>query len=54
MALKALNRAIEKYMSSYNKKRLHSAIGYKTPNEIYYQAENNLDSKGVKLLPLVS
>ena len=52
--IKALNRAIEKYMNSYNKKRLHSAIGYKTPNEVYYQAVNNLDSKGEKLLPQVS
>ena len=51
---KSLNRAIEKYMNSYNQKRLHSTIGYKTPNEIYYQATNNLDKKGVKLLPLVS
>jgi len=52
--IKSLNRAIERYMYSYNKKRLHSAIGYKTPNEIYYQASNNLDPEGVKLLPLVS
>jgi len=52
--IKSLNRAIEKYMNSYNQKRLHSTIGYKTPNEIYYQATNNLDKKGVKLLPLVS
>ena len=52
--IKSLNRAIEKYMNTYNKRRLHSAIGYKTPNEVYYQAENNLDSKGVKLLPQVS
>ena len=52
--IKALNRAIEKYMNLYNSKRLHSALGYKTPNEIYYQAVNNSDSKGVKLLPLVS
>ena len=41
-------------MNKYNKKRLHSAIGYKTPNEVYYQAANNLDSEGVKLLPSVS
>ena len=41
-------------MNMYNSKRLHSAIGYKTPNEVYYQAINNLDSKGAKLLPLVS
>ena len=52
--IKALNRAIEKYMNDYNKKRLHSAIGYKTPNEVYYQAINNSDSKGEKLLPQVS
>ncbi len=32
-------------MSDYNRKRLHSAIGYKTPNEVYYQAINNLDVK---------
>ena len=52
--IKALNRAIEKYMNLYNSKRLHSALGYKTPNEIYYKAVNNSGSKGVKLLPLVS
>lgn len=52
--IKSLNRAIEKYMNIYNSKRLHSAIGYKTPNEIYYEAANNLDPEGVKLLPLVS
>jgi putative transposase len=52
--IKELQKAIAKYMDSYNKKRLHSAIGYKTPNEVYYQADNNLVSKGVKLLPLVS
>jgi putative transposase len=52
--IKELQKAIANYMDSYNKKRLHSAIGYKTPNEVYYQAMNNLDAKGVKLLPLVS
>ncbi len=48
------NIAIEKYMNSYNQRRLHSTIRYKTPNEVYYQADNNLDAKGVKSLPLVS
>jgi len=52
--MKVLNRSIENYINSYNQKRLHSAIDYKTPNEVYYQAINNLDSKGVKLLPKVS
>ena len=52
--MKSLNRAIEIFINSYNQKRLHSAIDYQTPNEVYYQAINNLDSKGVKLLPKVS
>ena len=39
--IKELQKAITKYMDSYNKKRLHSANDYKTPNEIYYQAINN-------------
>jgi len=51
--VKVLNRSIEKYIESYNKRRLHSAIDYKTPNEVYYQAVNNLNSKGEKL-PQVS
>ena len=52
--IKSLNRAIEKYINSYNKKRLHSAIRYKTPNEVYYQAVNNLTVKGVKKLQVMS
>ncbi len=52
--IKVLHAAISVYMDLYNKKRLHSAIGYQTPNEVYYQASNNFDSKGVKLLPQVS
>ena len=52
--MKILNRAIEKYMDSYNRKRLHSAIDYKTPNEVYYNYINNLGFEGEKLLQTVS
>jgi len=52
--IKQLNSAIEKYMDSYNKRRLHSTIDYQTPNEVYYQAVNNFNSKGVKQLEQVS
>ena len=52
--IKELQKAIVKYMDSYNKKRLHSSLGYKTPNEVYYQADNNLNAKGEKLLLQVS
>jgi len=52
--MKVLNRAIKKYMDSYNRKRLHSAIDYKTPNEVYYDYINNLDFRGGKVLQSVS
>lgn len=52
--MKVLNREIEKYMNDYNKRRLHSAIDYQTPDEVYYQSFNNLDYKGVNSLPNVS
>jgi len=51
--IRKLKKAIERYINSYNSKRLHSAIGYQTPNEVYYQAVNNLVSKGVKKLQVV-
>ena len=52
--MKILKKAIEKYIFKYNSKRLHSAIDYKTPNEVYYQAANNLVPKGEKKLQNVS
>lgn len=52
--MKVLHKAISVYMNLYNKKRLHSAIDYKTPDEVYYQAINNLGDKGKILLPKVS
>jgi len=52
--MKVLKKAIEKYMIKYNSKRLHSAIDYRTPNEVYYQAVNNSGSKGEKKLQKVS
>jgi len=52
--MKSLHKGIEKFIDTYNQKRLHSAIDYQTPNEVYYQAINNSDSKGKKLLLKVS
>jgi len=52
--MKVLRKAIESYMIKYNSKRLHSAIEYKTPNEVYYDYINNLNFKGEKLLLSVS
>ena len=33
---KEAKKGIDEYIEKYNKKRLHSSIGYKTPNEVYY------------------
>ncbi len=52
--MKVLKKAIENYIIKYNSKRLHSSIDYKTPNEVYYQAANNLAEKGEKELPKAS
>jgi len=52
--LKILKKSIGKYMDNYNQKRLHSTINYQTPNEVYFQAVNNSNSKGDKKLPKVS
>jgi putative transposase len=52
--MKVLHAAVTEYINTYNKKRLHSSIDYKTPDEVYYQAINDLGKKGERLLPKVS
>ncbi|CAA6816229.1 MAG: Mobile element protein [uncultured Sulfurovum sp.] len=52
--IKVLRKSIGKYMDNYNQKRLHSALDYQTPNQVYFQAINSPNSKGDKKLPKVS
>ena len=49
-----LRNSIENYMEKYNSKRLHSAIGNKTPNEVYFKAINDLNHNNDKSLQKVS
>jgi len=44
-SMNELRYSINQYMEKYNSRRLHSAIGNKTPNEVYFKAINNLNSK---------
>ncbi len=44
-SMSELRYSIDNYMNKYNSRRLHSAIGNKTPNEVYFKAINNLDSR---------
>ena len=39
--IKEARRGIGEYIKIYNRERLHSALDYKTPDEIYYQGANN-------------
>jgi len=42
-SINELRYSIDNYMEKYNSKRLHSSLGNKTPNEVYFKAINNLD-----------
>ncbi|MCF4144514.1 integrase core domain-containing protein, partial [Dethiosulfovibrio acidaminovorans] len=35
-----LSRDLQKYLTFYNSKRLHSSLGYRTPQEIYFGKED--------------
>ena len=39
--LKEVRVGIEEYIRIYNQERLHSALDYKTPDEVYYEGANN-------------
>jgi len=43
-SMSELRYSINQYMEKYNSRRLHSAIGNKTPNEVYFKAINNIDN----------
>ena len=48
-SMNELRYSIDNYMKKYNARRLHSAIGNKTPNEVYFKYINNLEFKQNKL-----
>lgn len=49
-SMSELRYSIDNYIVKYNSRRLHSAIGNKTPNEVYDKFINNLEFKNEKLL----
>ena len=53
-SINELSYSINQYMEKYNSKRLHSTLGNKIPNEIYFKGINNLDHNSNKLLQIVS
>lgn len=53
-SINELRYSIDTYMKKYNSRRLHSALGNKTPDEVYFKAINNVDSQKQELLQKVS
>jgi putative transposase len=52
--IKEARDGIKEYIESYNKKRLHSSIGYKTPDEVYCSWINSCNNITEDLLPNVA
>ena len=52
-SMNELRYSIKNYIEKYNTKRLHSTIGNRTPNEVYFKYINNLEFQN-KMLPKVS
>jgi len=48
-SMSELRYSIDNYIQKYNSRRLHSAIGNKTPNEVYDTFINNLEFKNKEL-----
>jgi putative transposase len=49
-SMSELRYSIDNYIVKYNSRRLHSALGNKTPNEIYDEAISNLELQNQELL----
>jgi putative transposase len=49
-SMSELRYSIDNYIVKYNSRRLHSAIGNKTPNEVYDNFINNLEFENQELL----
>ena len=52
--IKEARAGIEKYINIYNQERLHSALDYKTPDEVYFKGVNNYEFDAKSMLLNVS
>ena len=52
--IKEARAGIGRYIELYNSERLHSALDYTTPNEVYFAGVNNLELDENGVLPKVS
>lgn len=52
--MKEARTGIGKYIKLYNRERLHSALDYDTPDEVYFKGENNYEFDATDMLLKVS
>ena len=52
--IKEARAGIKKYINLYNQERLHSALDYKTPDEVYFKGANNYEFDAKAMLLNVS
>lgn len=52
--IKEARAGIGEYIELYNKERLHSALDYKTPDEVYFKGSNNYEFDATDMLLKVS
>jgi len=52
--IKEARAGIKKYINLYNQERLHSALDYKTPDEVYFKGANNYEYDAKAMLLNVS
>ena len=52
--IKEARAGIGEYIELYNKERLHSALDYKTPDEVYFKGSNNYEFDAKNMLLKVS
>ena len=52
--IKEARAGIGEYIELYNKERLHSALDYKTPDEVYFKGSNNYEFDAMDMLLKVS
>jgi len=52
--IKEAQAGITEYINIYNKERLHLALDYLTPDEVYFKGANNLCCKSIETLRKVA
>ena len=51
--MKEIKKGINNYIMFFNTERIHQALGYKTPDSVYYNNKKERNKKGEKYSPKI-